>query len=166
MTDSTKKILIVVGTLLAVVLFAICSILIANASYKIEKENERKEQEKQAKLISNLTVIDIDKLEELFSSNQTQIILVASLECPHCTAFKPKINELAANIDNDIYYFELSTLTKEETQRFYNVNEFLNQGTAIPLVMAVKDNKVIDSFTGNIEKEDVLSFLKKNLNID
>lgn len=166
MSIKMKKILIIIGSIVVVTAFVICSILIARASYKVEEERERKEQEEIAKSISNLIVADIDRLEDLFKSSETQIIFVGSLTCPHCTSIKPKINELAKSLNIDIYYFELSTLTEDEEKRFYNVNEFLNQGTSIPLVMAVKNNEVIDSFVGNIEKSDIEAFLKKNLNIE
>lgn len=165
MNSKTKKILTVIGVILGVVIFALCSILVARASYKASEETERKEQEEIQKSISNLKIADVDKVAELFNSSEVQIVFVGSLTCPHCTGIKPKINELAEELNADIYYFELSTLTEEEEEKFYSVNEFLSQGTSIPLVMAVKDNEVVDSFVGNIEKEEIKSFLTKNLNI-
>lgn len=162
----TKKILIIIGSILFIILFALISILVAKTSYNMEIEKQRKEEEEIAKSISNLKVADITKLEELFKQSETQIIFVGSLTCPHCTAIKPKINELAKSLNIDIYYIELSTLTEDEENQFYSINEFFSQGVSIPLVMAVKNNQVVDSFTGNIEKEDIEKFLKRNLNIE
>lgn len=160
--SKTKKILILVG--LALILFT--SVLVAKTSYDAQKKAEEQEQKQIEEAISNLTVINLDKLEELFKSREEKIVFIGSLTCPHCTAIKPKINNLVKELDIDVYYLELSDLTESEEQRLYSMNDFLAQGTSIPLVMAIKNNEVIDSFVGNIETEEIESFLKKNLNLE
>lgn len=160
--SKAKKILIVIGLILIVVV----SVLVAKSSYDSQIEKEKNEQKEIEDSISNLTVINLDKLEELFKSEDTKIVFIGSLTCPHCTAIKPKINNLVKELDIDVYYLELSNLTEQEEQRLYSMNEFLSQGTSIPLVMAIKNNEVIDSFVGNIETEEIESFLKKNLNLE
>ena len=49
-----------------------------------------------------------------------------------------------------------------------NIHQFesLKNNNSIPLVMAVKNNEVIDSFVGEKDSKDVEEFLKKNLNIE
>lgn len=159
--SKTKKILILVG--LALIL--VTSILVAKSSYDMQKKAQEQEQKEIEESISNLTVINLDKLEELFKSEDEKIVFIGSLTCPHCTAIKPKINNLVKELDIDVYYLELSDLTETEEKRLYSMNDFLAQGTSIPLVMAIKNNEVIDSFVGNIETEEIESFLKKNLNL-
>lgn len=160
--SKTKKILILVG----LVLIVVASVLVAKSSYDAQKKAEEKEQKEIEESISNLTVINLDKLEELFKSDDTKIVFIGSLTCPHCTSIKPKINNLVKELDIDVYYLELSELTEEDEERLYSMNDFLAQGTAIPLVMAIKNNEVIDSFVGNIETEEIESFLKENLNLE
>lgn len=160
--SKTKKILLLIG--LALIL--IMSILVAKISYDQEKKAEEQEKQKMNDLISNLTVINLDKLEVLFKSEDTKIVFIGSLTCPHCTSIKPKINNLVKELDIDVYYLELSELNSKEEQRLYSMNDFLKDGTSIPLVMAIKNNEVIDSFVGNIETEEIEKFLKKNLNLE
>lgn len=160
--SKTKKILILLG----LVLILVTSILVAKSSYDMQKKKEEQEQKEIEESISNLTVINLDKLEELFKSEDEKIVFIGSLTCPHCTAIKPKINNLVKELDIDVYYLELSDLTQEEEQRLYSMNDFLTQGTSIPLVMTIKNNEVIDSFVGNIETEEIELFLKKNLNLE
>ncbi len=160
--SKTKKILIIIG----LVVIAITSILVAKSSYDSQKKAEEKKQAEVEESISNLTVINLDKLESLFKSEDTKIVFIGSLTCPHCTGIKPKINNLVEELGIDVYYLELSELTDEEQERLYSMNDFLSQGTSIPLVMAVKNDEVIDSFVGNIETEEIESFLKKNLNLE
>lgn len=57
-------------------------------------------------------------------------------------------------------------MTDEENNEYYSINEFLKNNNSIPLVMAVKNNEVIDSFVGEKDSKDVEEFLKKNLNIE
>lgn len=162
MNKKTKIILLTLGC----VIFIGLVVLISRSQYEETKAAKEAEEKKLAESISNLTQIDVDKFVELLGSEDTKIILVASLTCPHCTAIKPKINEIAGNLKAEVNYLEISTLTDEEQSKFYGSNDFLKEGTSIPLVMAVRNNEVVDSFVGNIEKSEIESFIKKNLNIE
>lgn len=162
MNKKAKMILLVLGC----IIFIGFVILISKNQYEQTRATKEAEEKELAKSISNLTQISVDEFVELLKSEDTKIILVASLECPHCTAIKPKINEIAGNLKTEVNYLEISTLTEEEQSKFYGSNEFLYEGTSIPLVMAVRNNEVVDSFVGNIEQSEIESFIKKNLNIE
>ncbi len=162
MSKKMKMILLILGC----VIFVALVIIISKNQYERTKAEEEENEKILAESISNLNQVNVDEFIELLGSEDTRIILVASLTCPHCTAIKPKINEIAGNLNVEINYLELSTLTEEEQSKFYSSNEFLNDGTAIPLVMAVKNNEVVDSFVGNIEQSEIESFVKRNLNIE
>ncbi len=161
MSKKMKMILLIVS----MVIFITLVVLVSKSQYEETKLQKEAEEKALAESISNLDQISVDEFVEKLGSKDTKIILVASLTCPHCTAVKPKINELAKKLDVEISYLELSTLTEEEQNKFYSSNEFLAEGTSIPLVIAAKDNKVVDSFVGNIEQSEIESFIKKNLNI-
>ena len=157
------KILVVIMITVAI---ALTSFFVMKKAYD-ESQNEIEEENKKAEeSISNLTVINVSKMKELFSSNDTKIIFVGSLTCPHCTAIKPVINSVVKDLNVTVYYLELSTMTDEENNEYYSINEFLKNNNSIPLVMAVKNNEVIDSFVGEKDSKDVEEFLKKNLNIE
>ena len=161
MSKKMKMILLIVS----MVVFITLVVLVSKSQYEETKLQKEAEEKALADSVSNLTKISVDEFVEKLGSKDTKIILVASLTCPHCTQIKPKINELAEKLNVEISYLELSTLTEEEQSKFYSSNEFLAEGTSIPLVIAVKDNKVVDSFVGNIEQSEIESFIKKNLNI-
>lgn len=157
------KILVVIMITVAI---ALTSFFVMKKAYD-ESQKEIEEKNKKAEeSISNLTVINVSKMKELFSSNDTKIIFVGSLTCPHCTAIKPVINSVVKDLNVTVYYLELSTMTDEENKEYYSINEFLKNNNSIPLVMAVKNNEVIDSFVGEKDSKDIEEFLKKNLNIE
>ena len=157
------KILVVIMITVAI---ALTSFFVMKKAYDESQKELEEENKKAAESISNLTVIDVSKMKELFSSNDTKIIFVGSLTCPHCTAIKPVINSVVKDLNVTVYYLELSTMTDEENTEYYSINEFLKNNNSIPLVMAVKNNEVIDSFVGEKDSKDVEEFLKKNLNIE
>lgn len=157
------KILVVIMITVAI---ALTSFFVMKKAYDESQKELEEENRKAAESISNLTVIDVSKMKELFSSNDTKIIFVGSLTCPHCTAIKPVINSVVKDLNVTVYYLELSTMTDEENKEYYSINEFLKNNNSIPLVMAVKNNEVIDSFVGEKNSKDVEEFLKKNLNIE
>lgn len=157
------KILVVIMITVAI---ALTSFFVMKKSYDESQKEIKEENKKAEESISNLTVINVSKMKELFSSNDTKIIFVGSLTCPHCTAIKPVINSVVKDLNVTVYYLELSTMTDEENKEYYSINEFLKNNNSIPLVMAVKNNEVIDSFVGEKDSKDVEKFLKKNLNIE
>ena len=157
------KILVVIMITVAI---ALTSFFVMKKAYDESQKEIEEEYKKAEESISNLTVINVSKMKELFSSNDTKIIFVGSLTCPHCTAIKPVINSVVKDLNVTVYYLELSTMTDEENNEYYSINEFLKNNNSIPLVMAVKNNEVIDSFVGEKDSKDVEEFLKKNLNIE
>lgn len=157
------KILVVIMITVAI---ALTSFFVMKKAYDESQKEIEEENKKAEESISNLTVINVSKMKELFSSNDTKIIFVGSLTCPHCTAIKPVINSVVKDLNVIVYYLELSTMTDEENNEYYSINEFLKNNNSIPLVMAVKNNEVIDSFVGEKDSKDVEEFLKKNLNIE
>ena len=162
MTKGVKILVVIIIT----VAIALTSFFVMKKAYDESQKELEEENRKAAESISNLTVIDVSKMKELFSSNDTKIIFVGSLTCPHCTAIKPVINSVVKDLNVTVYYLELSTMTDEENTEYYSINEFLKNNNSIPLVMAVKNNEVIDSFVGEKDSKDVEEFLKKNLNIE
>lgn len=157
------KILVVIMITVAI---ALTSFFVMKKAYDESQKEIEEENKKAEESISNLTVINVSKMKELFSSNDTKIIFVGSLTCPHCTAIKPVINSVVKDLNVTVYYLDLSTMTDEENNEYYSINEFLKNNNSIPLVMAVKNNEVIDSFVGEKDSKDVEEFLKKNLNIE
>lgn len=162
MTKGVKILVVIIIT----VAIALTSFFVMKKAYDESQKEIEEENKKAAESISNLTVINVSKMKELFSSNDTKIIFVGSLTCPHCTAIKPVINSVVKDLNVTVYYLELSTMTDEENNEYYSINEFLKNNNSIPLVMAVKNNEVIDSFVGEKDSKDVEEFLKKNLNIE
>lgn len=162
MTKGVKILVVIIIT----VAIALTSFFVMKKTYDESQKEIEEENKKAEESISNLTVINVSKMKELFSSNDTKIIFVGSLTCPHCTAIKPVINSVVKDLNVTVYYLELSTMTDEENNEYYSINEFLKNNNSIPLVMAVKNNEVIDSFVGERDSKDVEEFLKKNLNIE
>ena len=162
MTKGVKILVVIIIT----VAIALTSFFVMKKAYDESQKELEEENKKAEESISNLTVINVSKMKELFSSNDTKIIFVGSLTCPHCTAIKPVINSVVKDLNVTVYYLELSTMTDEENNEYYSINEFLKNNNSIPLVMAVKNNEVIDSFVGEKDSKDVEEFLKKNLNIE
>lgn len=162
MTKDVKILVVIIIT----VAIALTSFFVMKKTYDESQKEIEEENKKAEESISNLTVINVSKMKELFSSNDTKIIFVGSLTCPHCTAIKPVINSVVKDLNVTVYYLELSTMTDEENNEYYSINEFLKNNNSIPLVMAVKNNEVIDSFVGEKDSKDIEEFLKKNLNIE
>ena len=118
MTKGVKILVVIMIT----VSIALTSFFVMKKAYDESQKEIEEENKKAEESISNLTVINVSKMKELFSSNDTKIIFVGSLTCPHCTAIKPVINSVVKDLNVTVYYLELSTMTDEENNEYYSIN--------------------------------------------
>lgn len=105
-----------------------------------------------------ITFINYDEYEELLENNKTNIIVVGQTTCSHCIAIKPALNSVAEDYNLTINYLNLTDLSKEESEEFfdsleeieYNDPDFLKDGSfGTPLTLMVKDGKVFDYINGS-----------------
>lgn len=105
----------------------------------------------------NITFINYDKYKSLIKKDSTNIIVIGQSSCSHCIAIKPALNSVAEDYDLTINYLNLTDLTQEETEKFYESLEkidyddpdFVKDGSfGTPLTLIVKKGKVADYISG------------------
>lgn len=98
-----------------------------------------------------ITFVDYSEYEDLISSGETHIIVIGQTTCSHCIAIKPALNSVAGDYDLTINYLNLTELTEDESDDFYESledieydnEEFLEDGSfGTPLTLIVENGKV------------------------
>ena len=124
---------------------------------KFFKENEVVPEDAVYSAEKNLTFINYDEYKSLIRNDKTNIIVVGQTSCSHCIAIKPALNSVAEDYDLTINYLNLTELTTEESEKFfeslekikYNDPDFLEDGSfGTPLTLIVKSGKVVDYISG------------------
>lgn len=117
-----------------------------------------------------ITSINYDEYDKLISNDGTNIIVVGQTTCSHCIAFKPAINSVAKEYNIIINYLNLTKLTQEESNKFfeslrtieYNDEEFLKDGSfGTPLTLVVSNGKVKGYISGERTTSQLVRELKK-----
>ena len=94
--------------------------------------------------------------------------------CGWCNTYKPIYNELAAEYDFDVYYFDSDSYDSAEYSKILKsglqipasctesgVAQTLDQGFGTPLTLFTKNGKVIDCISGYVNKDTLQAKLKK-----
>lgn len=122
------------------------------------KENEIVPEDAVYSSEKYITFINYDKYKSLIRNNETHIIVVGQTSCSHCIAIKPALNSVAEDYDLTINYLNLTDLTEDESNSFfeslekigYDDPEFLESGSfGTPLTLIVTNGKVTDYISGS-----------------
>lgn len=118
--------------------------------------------EKLESVDANLNKIDYAKYDEVINSEEEQIVVIAQTGCTYCESAKPVLNSMAEKYDLDINWLNITDLSEEEQTNIMNSLDIFSEDFGTPLVMIVKNKKVVDSTTGFESQEQYENFFKKN----
>lgn len=133
-----KKYRGVIIIVLSILAFILLSILIENS--KIEK--------------------NLDEFKANFEKDEYAITVIALTSCPHCHNFSPIIKNISKEYDLPLYWINIDTLSKEDRNYLYELFEPYGYEGSSPYIAVSNNGKVIDSHTGEMDKENTLDFLK------
>ena len=128
--------------------------IIANAQKESEnvKDSEKKE----------LTEINVDTYLEYYKSSDSKLILVARPTCQYCQIAEPIIQNIAYEKNIEINYLNTDNFKDDDESRFVKSDEYFNEGFGTPLLLVVKDNKIIDKVDGLTDKAHYIEFFQKH----
>ncbi len=122
-----------------------------------------------------ITFIDYGRYEEVINltDDTNNIVVIGQTKCSHCIAIKPALNAVARDYDIVINYLNLTDLSKEESDSFfetlktigYNDPDFVENGSfGTPLILVVKNGQVSNYISGErTTSQLVREFKKSNL---
>lgn len=125
---------------------------------KFFKENKIVPKDAEYSAEKYITFVDYEEYKNLIRNDETNIIVVGQTSCSHCIAIKPALNSVAEDYDLTINYLNLTDLSEEESEKFfeslekieYNDPDFLKDGSfGTPLTLIVKNGKVVDYISGS-----------------
>ena len=119
-------------------------------------------QFKNIKFITNEEYLDIIK------SGKKSFILFSQVTCTACLNARQNLDDLAKELNIDVYYYDLGFVSEEEYNKFYKSNKFvttsLDDGTfQTPLYVVVKGDETIAAKTIYTDKADLKDFIVTNL---
>lgn len=134
-----------------------------NTSYNNEQKNDDYD-------VSMFDSINFNQMVETIGSKDIQVIYIGRSTCGYCVQFLPSLQKAQEEFGYKTKYYNIGDLSNEELQsnaeklsEFDNEDGFIKTNFgATPMVMLVKDGKLIDGWVGYAEYESYAEFLIKN----
>lgn len=164
-TKLLKKILACVYVIIA--LLAIDTIILFVTNVDISTESKTKTTENTGSEeydVSMMDTIDMDELMKTFDSKKTQVVYFGRSTCGYCVKFLPSLQKAQKEYGYKTKYVDITTVNDtSELMKKDNEEKFLEQNYgATPMVILVKDGKMVDTWVGYSEYDEFAQFLEKN----
>ena len=111
---------------------------------------------------SNLNMIDYEKYHELINASENKIIVIAQTGCSYCESAKPVLNALAKEHEMEINWLNISELSEDDQLKVTDSLDAFKEDFGTPMIMIVKNKKVVDSIQGYENKDKYVTFFKDN----
>lgn len=140
-----------------------------NESNTQENENTKEETSTQENTnydVSMFEEVTMDEVIDLFDSNETKLIYIGRATCGYCVKFLPVLQQAQKDYGYKTYYYDMDKLTSEDSKKILekdNEEGFLKEKfTATPMVLLVKDGKIVGPWVGALEYDDFAQFLEEH----
>lgn len=89
------------------------------------------------------------------------ITVLALTTCQYCQAYKPIITQIAKDYDLKLYFYEVDSLSNEESAILTSSYELKNYEGYVPFTFVLKDGEVQGDNTGYLDEEGTMNFLRE-----
>lgn len=154
-----------VAVYIAIALLGVNTILhIASFNSEGEGNVNTNEQQSGEYDVSMLTAINADNFVEFFKGSDLKIIYMGREDCGYCVSFLPTLQKSLEDYDYTLHYYDInSNSDTASVEKIQALDEFFKENYGVtPIVVFVKDNKVVDQLVGAVDYETVESLLVKN----
>lgn len=101
---------------------------------------------------------DIQAWYDLTEGDQPVATVIAQSWCSHCAAIKPYMEEIEAEYNVKIYWYDVDLLNSSDASAITDRYPRTYNGT--PHVFVTKSGKLVDEIAGEAAKDDYISFFK------
>ncbi len=155
-----NTVLMVVAIVLVLAIVFVGSYFISEANresgYAVDPNSIPEEEQKE------YTSISLDEYFSIKAGSDLALIYIGRPGCYYCQQQTPILRNVMYLYDLDINYFNTDTLTtQDDKDRFYDSDEYFQGEWGTPLIIAVKDDQIVDLLEGLHTKEDLVTFFRQ-----
>ncbi len=109
----------------------------------------------------DLTDISIDEYLSLLKGDKYAIIYIGRPTCSHCQNQEPIMRYMVYKYGVTVNYLNTDELDSDGQNKLQTSNDYFSSGWGTPLILVVKDNKIVDKFEGETSIEDLKTMFEK-----
>lgn len=106
--------------------------------------------------------IDIDQYLSLKEGDNLSIIFVARPTCYYCHQQVPILSEVVNEYGIAVNYLDTDELDDEGQAKFIQSDDSFSEGYGTPMILLVKNDKIVDKLSGLTQKDNLVDFFKDN----
>lgn len=144
--DKKRKVLL--GLIITVIVLLIGFIVYYVGSFVVNYVNLTKDSKK-----------IIAEFNEIYESDEKQVILFARPTCAYCKKFVPILDEIKKEENIDYYYLNVSSLTKKDLNLI--IDKLSVKLNGVPHLILLENKKILGEISGYNKKETVIELFKK-----
>ena len=95
-------------------------------------------------------------------NNETIVTVIGLTTCSHCQELKPVITRLSKKYKFNLYFFEVDTLSTEESDILYNTLDLKDYDEHVPFIFIVKDKEYANGTVGYSTQASLETYLMDN----
>ena len=111
---------------------------------------------------SDLDNIDIDEYLDLKKGDEASIIYIARPTCHYCQEEEPIVKNIVHDYNVTVNYLNTDELDDEGQAKLIKSDDYFSEGYGTPLLLVVKDNKIVDILKGLSTKETIIDYFKEH----
>ena len=129
----------------------------------VEKIEDDSDSVKKSEM-ADFTNIDIDKYLELYNGDKASVVLIGRSGCEYCVIVEPIIRNIMYKNKIDINYLSLDNFDDDARDKLLNSDKYFKDsgGVNTPMLLIVKNKKIVDYEDGLISRSEYMDFLEKN----
>jgi len=164
--DLLKKIL--TCSYIIIVLLAVNTVIsLTHSNISNESSDNTEQTEENIEYdVSMFDTVNADKVVDLYKSKNTQVIYIGRSTCGYCVQFLPILQQAQKDYGYKTKYLDITTVNEAGQQAILakdNSEGFLaNNFGSTPMVILVKDGKLVDGWVGYAEYDAFANFLEEN----
>lgn len=166
--DNSAKILVCLYIIIGLLALNTLVVILSNASNESPTTGNTEETKENTEYdISMFNEITTDDLSKVASSSEPQVIYIGRSTCGYCVAFLPTLQKAQSEYGYTTQYLDITKITTEEQQNallaYDNDSKILSDNFgSTPMVLIVKDGKLVNGTVGYEEYDTFADFLEEN----
>ena len=166
-TEILNKILICLYALIAILVINTTILLVKDGGSVSNSGTSQGTNENIEYDVSMFTSVTADTLGEAVAEDTAKLVYIGRDSCGYCVQFLPVLQQAQEDYDYETLYLDITTVTTTEQQdkilAFDNEDKFLEQNFGgTPMVLLMKDGKLVDTWIGYAEYSEYSSWLEEN----
>lgn len=164
MEDKLKRIEALIYAILVVLVVNTIVVFVSLGDTNKEENSQTEAEETTTEYdVSMFKTVSTDELIEAYNGSDVQVVYFGRATCGYCVQFLPTLQQAQKDYGYKTLYVDITKVSSADQERIKALDQFFNENYGrTPMVVLVKDGKIVDKHLGYTEYSSFAQFLENN----